>query len=85
MLTESHGEALDGGDLAATAANELVAHKRMTFNAQLGVLICPQCRTGIRPGKGVIGHFRKVHQTTGRALRDIVGLRLALEPLADPG
>ena len=77
MATASHGEALHGAEPAATAANELDARKHVTFNAQ--------CRIGIWPDKGVMGHFPKVHQTTGRALRDIVGLRLALQPLADPG
>lgn len=77
MATASHGKALHGTEPAATAANELDAYKRVTFNAQ--------CRIGIRPGKGVMGRFHKVHQTTGRALQDIVRLGLALMSLADPG
>lgn len=84
MATVSHTEALEGGGPFAAAEDELDVHKRVAFNAHLRVLLCTQCSTGIRPGDGIVSHFRKVHRTTGRTLRDIVDLGLALEPLADP-
>lgn len=65
-------------------ADEFDTTKWVTFNAQLCVLICVQCGSGIRPGSSVERHFRKVHKVTGKALREIVDFGLGLEPLADP-
>lgn len=42
------------------------------LNEQYKVLICLPCRAGVRPGKGVEGHFRTAHRLTGDLLKQIV-------------
>ncbi|KAH7012437.1 uncharacterized protein B0I36DRAFT_278595, partial [Microdochium trichocladiopsis] len=61
-----------------------VACWRGTDGEERRVLVCRDCRSGLRPGSGIETHLRQVHRRKGSILRRAIECSWLAEPLSDP-